>query len=461
MKLLTYCIAGALLSNLARGAEPMPAFQTLRYNEDYSALRDAQSADLLDEIKYIALDTDGAFLSFGGEIRERYEIYDHSLWGQGPQDDNGYLLQRYMLHGDLHFSEFIRVFVQLKSGLEDGRNGGPRPTDEDRLDFNQAFVDFSGGGNHVWTLTTRVGRQELLYGSSRLIAVRDGPNVQQSFDGLREILKFADWQVDFLVVEPVKTNTGTRLFDDGNDPNQRLWGSYAVTPVTFLPGGHVDLYYLGYLREHAQFDQGSGREERESVGTRLWGVVDGWDYNFEAVYQGGRFGSGAISAWTIASDTGYTWSGQPWHPRLGFKADVASGDRNPNGNTLGTFNAMFPRGAYFNESALIGPANIIDLHPSVALQPDSRFTITFDTDFYWRESTRDGIYGFAGNLIRSGKNVPGRKIGTQPSVTPEWRPSRNWSFYASYAYFFSGEFIRESGPGKNINYFTMWSVFRF
>ena len=439
----------------------MPPFQTLRYDEDYSFLRNDSPDDLLDQIKYIALGADDVYLSVGGEIRERYEIYDHSLWGQGPQDNNGYLLQRYMLHTDLHLSPFIRVFAQLKSGLEDGRNGGPRPTDEDRLDFNQAFVDFRAADDVRWSLVTRVGRQELLYGSSRLIAVRDGPNVHQSFDGLREILKLQNWQVDFIAVEPVKTHNGPSLFDDGNDPNQRLWGSYAVSTLPILPGGHIDIYYLGYLREHAQFDHGSGREERESFGTRIWGTANGWDYNFESLYQGGRFGSDEISAWSVASDTGYTWTEAPDHPRLGLKADIVSGDRNPNGDTLGTFNALFPRGAYFNESALIGPANIIDLHPSLSLQPDPGLTITFDTDFYWRESVYDGLYGFAGNLIRSGKNVPGRRIGTQPSVTPEWRPNRHWTFYASYAYFVSGPFIRESGPGKNINYFTIWSVFKF
>jgi len=53
--------------------------------------------------------------------------------GPGPQDNNGYLLQRYMLHTDLHFGPNFRFFGQLKSGLENGRTGGPRPADEDKL----------------------------------------------------------------------------------------------------------------------------------------------------------------------------------------------------------------------------------------------------------------------------------------------------------------------------------------
>jgi hypothetical protein len=37
---------------------------------------------------------------------------------------NAFLLQRYMLHSDWHLGKSFRVFVQLKSGLEDSRAGG-------------------------------------------------------------------------------------------------------------------------------------------------------------------------------------------------------------------------------------------------------------------------------------------------------------------------------------------------
>ena len=43
------------------------------------------------------------------------------------------------------------------------------------------------------------------------------------------------------------------------------------------------------------------------------------------------------------------------------KADIASGDRDPDYADLQTFNPLFPRGSYFNESALIGPDNFVDL----------------------------------------------------------------------------------------------------
>ena len=76
-----------------------PAFQTLRYNEDWSALQDcAQRADFFDSAKYIPLSTNADwYLSFGGEARLKYELYTEAVLNQKPADDDGFLLQRYLL----------------------------------------------------------------------------------------------------------------------------------------------------------------------------------------------------------------------------------------------------------------------------------------------------------------------------------------------------------------------------
>lgn len=444
-------------SESARAAEP--AYQKLRYDEDYSFLRNLpKGRDYLDPLKFIPLDAHG-WLTLGGEGRLRYEYFDHALWGQGPQDSDGYLLTRLMLHADLHLNGSFRIFTQMKSGLENGRVGGPRPTDEDRLDFNQAFVDVklpAGGAGRG--LTFRLGRQEISFGSSRLVTFREAPNVRLAFDGLRAILHAGDWRIDALAVEPVQTRTGT--FDDGNDPGQKLWGLYAVVPCPALPGGHVDVYYLGLERDTAHFDQGTAREERHTLGSRVWGRANGWDYNFEFFYQFGTFGSDAIAAWSVASDTGYTFAAA-LRPRLGLKADIISGDRDPHDGTLNTFNPLFPKGAYFNESALIGPANLIDVHPTLEVKPAGSVSVSLDWDFFWRQSRQDGIYNPPGKLVRSGQNADGRYLGHQPSLGVDWHPGRHWDLGAVYARFFAGRTIGETGPGRDVDYFTSWAAYRF
>jgi hypothetical protein len=355
--------------------------------------------------------------------------------------------------------EHVRMFTQLQSSLENGREGGPRPTDKDELDLHQAFLDVKVNFGKEGSLVLRSGRQELLYGSQRIISVREGPNVRQSFDGFRGMVRTGDIRVDVFATKPVQTNR--YVFDDGTDNNRGLWGLYSVLPLPMIAGGNIDLYYVGYHNAEASFDQGTASETRHSVGTRLWRTARPIDYNFEFIYQWGRVGNGDIRAWTAASDTGYTFSSLPFHPRLGLRANVTSGDRDPKNPNLQTFNPLFPKGSYFSEDNLVGPANHIDVNPCVDLYFTDRLTLSVDWDFFWRQSTQDGVYNNAVVLVRSGKNSTARYVGSQPQAQLQWNLGRHLTFVAVYAHFFAGQFLRETGASKDVNYFTTWLTYKF
>src|SRR5574341_2558360 len=88
-------------------AAARPEFKLSRQDEDWSALRDpAARTDFFDAVKFIPLVRDGSsWLTLGGEARERYEYFENANWGRGPQDENGYFLQRFMLHVDAQAGE--------------------------------------------------------------------------------------------------------------------------------------------------------------------------------------------------------------------------------------------------------------------------------------------------------------------------------------------------------------------
>ena len=92
------------------------SYRLPHYEEDWSCVRSPfHSADSLDTIKYLALGEDeDSYVSFGGEIREAYERYHNPNFGLQPQDSAGYLLQRYLVHVEIHrkalphdFSTFV------------------------------------------------------------------------------------------------------------------------------------------------------------------------------------------------------------------------------------------------------------------------------------------------------------------------------------------------------------------
>jgi hypothetical protein len=443
-------------------------YKLLRYDEDYSYLKDpSRRTDPLDILKYIPLDDwgDDYYLSLGGTARPRFEFDQNPFFGSAPANTHGNnndLVQRYMLHGDLHLGQNLRFFGQLQSGFEHGLIGGPRPdVDVDAFDAHQAFMDvvWRWGEDESDSLTLRPGRQEMFYGSGRLIDVREGANLRRSFDAARMLLKEGDWQVDGFWSKPVRNRPG--VFDDDPNPRVSFWGVYAVRPLAVLPDGHADLYYLGFENDLATYNRGTGRELRHSLGTRIWGRPMPWEYNGEYVWQFGTFGHGDIDAWTAANAVRYNFQGLPLSPRFGVRFDVASGDLNPHSPNLQTFNPLFPSGAYFNLANPIGPQNIIDCHPVLDLNFSEKLTTTWDWNFFWRESLDDGIYSLAGVLLRPGTPSRARYIGSSPSVTAVWQVTRHTTVLASYVHFFPGPYLEQNPPAKAIDYVTVWIDFTF
>lgn len=377
--------------------------------------------------------------ALGGEVRQQYERFSYEEWGALPDDRTGYLLQRYMLHVTRRIGSRAMARVELKSGIETGRRGGPRVPDEDRLDVHQAYGEIDAG-----PVSVRAGRQELQFGSSRLVSVRD-LNVRQSFDAARVTVRRHSWQADLFGGRPVHTRAGA--LDDATDAGRALWGAYVVRQPGTSPRTGIDVYYLGYRRRGARFDSAAGLERRHSAGVRFWGQPRAVDYNIEVVGQWGSVDGSRIRAWTVASETGYCVPLR-LEPRVALRADVTSGDHDPGDDTTGTFNALFPKGAYFGQIASAGPANHIDLNPHVELHVRRDLVATVGWLMFWRQELRDGIYTVSGRLLRSGLATRARFVGHSPSLTVVWQRYRRLSLSGDLSAFTAGPFIRESGSDQ-------------
>jgi hypothetical protein len=394
-------------------------------------------------------------LSLGGEVRLQGEYTRHPDFGFDFAEDEA-LLSRVLAHADLHLSDAVRFFVQLGSHLTEGRAGGDSPTDEDGLDLTQGFVDLTStvGGAGA---TLRIGRQELAFGSGRLISVRESPNIRRTFNGARSFVRAGSLNIDALLVRPTSIKRG--VFDDGIDDEQWLYGIYATAPITAVSGLSVDFYYLGYERDQARFVQGTADEKRHSVGMRLFGKRGGADWDIEAAYQFGSFGSADISAWTVATAAGFTFERLPLKPRLGLKADIASGDKDPSDGSLQTFNPLYPKLPYFTEAGLVAPANIMDVHPTLDITPAPGLTISTGANLLWRHRRADAFY--APPLVAvPGLSGRGRYIGTQFEAGAEWQASRYIEMKLSYVHFIPGSPIEQIGA-RNVDFVRGSIAFRF
>ncbi len=489
-----------------------PPFQLQRAEEDWRGWVGA--GGLRDRLKDLPLGG-GARLALGADVRlfaERFAWEDFGL-GTPPRDAS--LMQRVMLHGDVRFGPRLagrpesdrsavggsggrlapRLFVQLRNGVVRGRRGEPRPPDTDTLGVHQLFVEVARDhpGRHAPDVALRVGRQEFYYGTARLLHVREGPNVRQSFDALRLILRGSadpasartpSWRADLFAGSVAPTGAG--VLDEGPDRSRRIWGLYVSARAPHGDTGEAtrDVYYLGHARDRATFAQGTGLERRHTVGVRLAGTralgaaTLGWDW--EPMLQWGRFaprpaatahpGSapapGRIRAWTVASETRWEWGRAPLRPLVAVRADIASGDRDPRDRDLQTFHPLYPRGNYFGQFSPVGPANFMDLHPRVELSPRDMVTLTAEWLAFWRQSTRDGTYDPVGGLLlaprdAAGAFASGRLVGHQPAFALAWTPDRHTTVTVLGGTFLPGRFVRETSPGRRIGYAGAQVAFRY
>jgi hypothetical protein len=219
---------------------------------------------------------------------------------------------------------------------------------------------------------------------------------------------------------------------------------------------------MGIDLKNVPFDgKGSGREQRQTFGTRLWGTAGPWDYNDEFTFQFGSFGPFNILAWAASTETGYRVESIPFTPRLVIRVGAYSGDQTPSSGTLGTFNSLFEKGPYFSYAELFARRNLIQVQPIAELELSKSVTLTLRPGFFWRESTRDGLYSIAGAILVSGQQSTARYIATQASVQLQWRLNRHLTFFTEYAHFFPGEYLRQSTQGRNINFWTGWLDLRY
>ncbi|KUY17509.1 hypothetical protein BAZ12_01150 [Elizabethkingia miricola] len=439
-------------------SQDFPAFKLMRYDEDYSFLKDS-ARSFYNSVKYMPVTKDKkVFLSLGGEARAEFVDFNNEDWGRLGIGSNPFLLQRYSVHADLHLGKRVRIFGQLRSAWESGRKNGPRIIDEDHLNIQNLFIDVDIIKNQKSSLTLRAGRQEMNYGSGRLISVREGPNLRLYFDGAKLMYKKGNFSSDVFVMADSRVGTGA--FDNHSTKKINLWGSYNT--FIFPKSGNLELYYIGIHRDNVAFEDGLSDENRHTAGARFWRYGGGFIYNIEAAYQFGRFGKGNISAWTGSVDIGYMFENIKGKPTINLRNDYISGDSQKGDGKLQTFNPIYPKGGYFGFSPQIGPVNLIDIHPYITCNITDNMIAQADVVLNWRYSLQDGIYRPSGSLNLPSSNSQKRYIGTAFLGSITYNINRFLSSTTGVQYFKTGGFINDVIPDHKDGLFINTKfVFKF
>lgn len=429
--IILYFLCSVMLS-----AQP---FKLLRYDEDYSYLKDS-ARNAYQGFKYLTINSENNFyISFGGEARAEYVDFNNEDWGRLNIGHNAFLLQRYHLHTDVHLGSRVRIFAQLRSALQDGRKNGSRGIDEDRLNIQNLFIDITAWQKQHKKILLRLGRQEIDYGSGRLISVREGPNARLYFTGAKAMYTSTHVSADAFVMMADTIYPGA--FDNKPTKQINLWGGYGK--IIFPAAGNLDVYYIGIRRDYSPFEEGTEKEVRHTVGGRFWRYGGGFIYNVEGAYQFGSFGNGNINAWTASADLGYVFENTLLRPTINLRHDYISGDKRAGDGNLQTFNPIYPKGGYFGFSPQIGPVNLIDIHPYATFDLIKSLRLQLDVVYNWRYSLQDGVYRPSGIFNRPGATSTKRYIGTAYLAGLTYTLNPFVGFTGGVQYFKTGAFIED------------------
>ena len=413
---------------------------------------------LVESLKRIHLN-DCWMLSTGGEFWTKYH-HEHN--SRLTQVENNYNLTHVRMYGDLWHQDWLRVYGEYIWADSAAQDLPPLPIDIDRGDLQSLFVDVKLFELNDRPVYVRGGRQELLYGSQRLMTPLAWGNKRHAFQGVKVFRQGEKWDMDAFwmqYVPPVASEFDTA------DPNQNIAGTW----FTYRPkkGETVDLYYLMYDNRNTVTQQGIPRSpfQDHTVGTRWAGDKDGWLWDFEGALQFGEQASNSIFAGMATSGLGYNWKDVPLKPTVWAYYDYASGDNDPTSGSVHTFNQQFPFGHYYlGWMDLVGRQNIHDVNAHLYLYPAPWMTVWMQYHHFWLAESRDALYNAGGVAYRRDPTgAAGNNVGDEVDLVLNFHLTRYSDILLSYNRLFGGSFLQQTaaaGPNQSANADSLYLIFQ-
>jgi len=305
----------------------------------------------------------------------------------------------------------------------------------------------------------RAGRQEMLYGSQRLISPLEWANTRRTFEGVKVFRQGEKWDLDTFWVQPVVPNSGEL---DRPDNQQNLYGNWA----TYRPDKNksIDFYLVHFSNDRHVSQLGMDRSPAEitTTGTRFLGDRDGLLWDFEAMLQAGEQTDRDLAAGAATAGLGRSWKEAGWSPTIWAYYDYASGDKDPSSGDAHTFHHLFPFGHYYmGWMDLVGRQNIHDANLHAYIYPVPWITLWGQYHRFWLDQEKDALYGPGGNALRRDPTgSAGRDVGNEVGLFANFHLTRYSDVMASYNKLYGGRFLEETaGPNGARDAESLYLIF--
>ncbi|MCF8143000.1 MAG: alginate export family protein [Deltaproteobacteria bacterium] len=391
-------------------------------------------------------------LDLGGSLRYRYEYQNNfSVQKYGTNQTDNVLLMRTRINVGYRLPQKARFFVQFQDArfaLSDLKkdNFGPNCPYWNELDLRQAFFEWREIGNSP--LGFKVGRQAIQYGDNRIFGPGGWGNVgRYTWDGGKILVQTPAVDVDIFTAQRILYQKDE--FDDDHFP-YKVYAAYGQ--IKSIPKNKLDLFYVVKWDsdETTKGKTGVGELLVQTVGFYGKGKWNRFDYASTFAYQFGDYGKDNINAFGLNAEVGYT----PidfWTPRFAVSLSYASGDKDPNDGTYGTFDGVF--GAidmYYGRMNLFSWMNLMDIQVGVSVKPVEKMKISLDYHNFSLAQKKDAWYYCTGKKMRwDPTGASGSDLGNEIDLVWQYQIHPRIGLMAGCAAFFPGDFVEATGSDDN------------
>jgi hypothetical protein len=444
-----YSLMDAVTGNYRDGPprSPYPPYALMRnsfFDADFRYLDDPNyvSEDFFDRFHNVHLGDDFLF-GTGGQMDYRH-MYQFNSRLTGKTDD--FDLLRARIFGDLWYKDIFRVYVETLASTTVNQDLPPLKTDYEPIEFLNLFFDLKIAEIDGKPVYLRVGRQELLLGSERLVTPLEWANTRQTFQGVHGLWSNGVFDVDIFWVQPViPNNDGVLPSIDHKQDFYGAWGTYHPNNKQW-----IDLYWLFLDNSNKLTTQGITQDPTSvhTLGTRWTGEEHGFLWDFEPIGQVGQRGSHAIEAGSITAGLGYYFEKAPMTPTFWAYYDWASGDHHPGSGNYTTFNQLYAFGHYYlGFMDLIGRENIRDLNTQVYLYPNKWISLNIQYHFLNLDSAKDALYSPSGAVSRVSPNGSASgDVGQELTFILNFHLGAHSDVLLGWSKLSAGDFLKNTAP---------------
>ncbi|WP_068085534.1 alginate export family protein [Novosphingobium rosa] len=433
-----------------------------RYMEDWRNVP-RHKGDIFNILKEIPLTRGGVVrLSLNGTMRNWIDYQNNpGLKSTGYQTT---VLQRTIAGARVDLGDLFTAYAEVANGLASGHNFNKIPTNQQKdATILQAFGEVHGKALKGY-LGLRVGRQDFWDGPLQLATVRENPNIRQMWNGVRAFGLWKDVRVDVFHLYGTTLNDGA--FNDPVNHAERLDGA--------VLGTHIDTGHVGKVKTTLFLDgiyyhyglnrswgQTSGRDDRDIYGAYLHGDIGRMALDWSAFRQTGSFAGRAVSAYAVFTKASYLLATSPLQPRIGFRADVASGGGAYGKGTLHDFNFMHGITILTTSNNYLVYTNAVFVGPQASIQPTPRLNLSTEYSHVWRMDDHDAVYNGGTSLAYAGtQNVRGSTVGDIWRAKMDLKLNRHLNWQVNFDRIFAGSVLTRAGF-RNESYINSIVTFKF